>query len=65
MWTGCDLYLQRLSYKLTEKLFEKMTKLKNPNLFLKANIFKNQNRRQISTNSNELIAKPQEAEWAC
>ena len=33
--TGCDPCLQRLSYKSTEKLFKKVTKLKNPNVFEK------------------------------
>ena len=51
---GCDLCLQRLSYKLTEKNFKKMTMHKNPNMFLKTNKFKSHKRLKISTDSDAL-----------
>ena len=46
--TSCDLCLKRLSYKSTEKLFKKKTKLKNPNLILKTDIFRGHNRLRIT-----------------
>ena len=49
--TGCDLCLQRVSYK-SAKNYLKMTKLKNPNLFLKTDNFKIHNILRITTNSN-------------
>ena len=49
--TGCDLCLQRLSNKSTEKLLKK-TKLKNPNLFWKSNYFIKYNRLKITTKSD-------------
>ena len=56
--TVCDLCLQRLSYKSTEKLnfFEK-TKIENPILLLKTDIPKSHNRLRITTKSNELSFK--------
>ena len=49
--TGCDLCLQGLNYKSTEK-YSKKTKLINPNLFLKTNIFKTQKRLRTTTKRN-------------
>ena len=40
--------------QMTEKLFKKLTKLKNPNMFLKTNFFENHNRLKISTIRDEL-----------
>ena len=45
---GCDLSLQRLSYKSTQKRFQKMAKLKNQN------IFKSHNRHKFLTKNNWL-----------
>ena len=44
----CDLSIQRLDFKSTGKNLKK-AKLKNPNLFLKTNVFKSHNRHEIST----------------
>ena len=49
--TGCDLCLQRLSYKSSENYLKK-TKLKDPKLFLKTDIFNSQNTLKITTKSN-------------
>ena len=52
--TGHVLCLQTVSYKPTQKLFKRMTKLKNQIMLLKANIFKSDNRLKISTTSDKL-----------
>ena len=56
--TGCDLCLQRLRYKSAEKLFKKDEAQKKTNLFLRTDIFKNQNRLRIRTKSNGLSFNP-------
>ena len=63
--TGCDLCLQRLIKKPTKKLFKNMTRLKNPNMFLKTNIFKSHNRLKISTKSDGLDCDNSASELSC